>query len=105
MCIAVFRPIREMRRMELMEERGDYPYDSGRNSYYSEEACTEKLRRYSGWGGVSQVFDERFPAMSNLRRQLREQLSDAEYAAPRSSTLNSHYTPQVIIDLRWYNRN
>ena len=90
--------IREMRRMELMEERGDYPYDSGRNSYYSEEACTERLRRYSGWGGVSQVFDERFPAMSNLRRQLREQLSDAEYAAARSSTLNSHYTPQVIID-------
>nr|WP_295068687.1 YodL domain-containing protein [Ruminococcus sp.] len=90
--------IREMRRLEECEEKGDYPYAAGRNSYYSEEACTERLRRYSGWGGVSQVFDERFTAMSNLRKQLREQLSAEEYAAARSSTLNSHYTPQVIID-------
>lgn len=90
--------IRELQRLEKCEARGEYPYDSGRNAYNSEENSKERLRRYSGWGGVSQVFDERFTAMSNLRKQLREQLTPEEYAAARSSTLNSHYTSQIIID-------
>ena len=36
--------------------------------------------------------------MANLRVQLKELLTTEEYAAARSSTLTSHYTPQVIID-------
>ncbi len=90
--------IKEMQRMEECEEKGEYPYESGRNSYYSMEACSERLRRYSGWGGIPQVFDENFPSMNNLRNRLKEILSDTEYVAARSSTLTSHYTPQVIID-------
>ena len=90
--------IKEMQRLEECEAKGEYPYDESRNSYYSEEACTERLRRYSGWGGVSQVFDERYPAMKSLRNELKNLLSEEEYAAARSSTLNSHYTPQTIID-------
>ncbi|WP_207647497.1 YodL domain-containing protein [Ruminococcus sp. XPD3002] len=90
--------IKEMQRLEECEAKGEYPYDESRNSYYSEEACTERLRRYSGWGGVSQLFDERYPAMKSLRNELKNLLSEEEYAAARSSTLNSHYTPQTIID-------
>nr|WP_303789391.1 YodL domain-containing protein [Ruminococcus flavefaciens] len=90
--------IREMQRLEICEERGRYPYEAGRNAYNGEEASMERLRRYSGWGGVSQVFDERYAAMANLRGQLKELLTAEEYAAARSSTLTSHYTPQVIID-------
>ena len=90
--------IREMQRLESCEERGQYPYEAGRNAYNGEEASMERLRRYSGWGGVSQVFDERYAAMANLRGQLKDMLTAEEYAAARSSTLTSHYTPQVIID-------
>ncbi len=90
--------IREAKRIEECENNGIYPFGAGRNDYNSVEASMARLRRYSGWGGVSQVFDERFPTMLNLRKQLKEMLTPEEYAAARSSTLTSHYTPQIIID-------
>lgn len=90
--------IKEMQRIEAKENRGEYPFDEGRNDYYGIDACMERLRRYSGWGGVSQVFDERYSSLSSLREQLKTLLTPEEYAAARSSTLTSHYTPQVIID-------
>ncbi len=90
--------IREAKRIEECESNGEYPFDSGRNAYNGIEASMGRLRRYSGWGGLSQVFDERFTSMANLRKQLKDTLTEEEYAAVRSSTLTSHYTPQVIID-------
>ena len=90
--------IKEAKRIEECELNGEYPFSSGRNDYNSIEASMGRLRRYSGWGGLSQVFDERFTTMENLRKQLKETLTEEEYAAARSSTLTSHYTPQVIID-------
>ena len=90
--------IREVKRIEAAESKGEYPFSSGRNDYNGIEASMGRLRRYSGWGGLSHVFDERFSSMANLRKQLKSTLSEEEYAAARSSTLTSHYTPQVIID-------
>ena len=90
--------IKEAKRIEECEQNNEPPFSTGRNDYNSMEASMGRLRRYSGWGGLSQVFDERFTSMENLRKQLRETLTEEEYAAARSSTLTSHYTPQVIID-------
>lgn len=50
------------------------------------------LAAWSGWGGLSAVFDETKAEWATEHRQLRELLSDEEYAAARAGVLNAHYT-------------
>ena len=57
-----------------------------------------QLRRYCGWGGLSQVFDEDNTAYSSNRNILKDILTEEEYAAAKASTLNAHFTPQIVID-------
>lgn len=57
-----------------------------------------QLRRYCGWGGLAQVFDEDNTAYSSNRNILKDILTEEEYAAAKASTLNAHFTPQIIID-------
>ena len=53
----------------------------------------EVLAQYVGWGGLADFFDEK-----NARYdELKELLTDAEYAAARESTLTAFYTPPVVI--------
>ncbi|MCR4622551.1 MAG: hypothetical protein K5663_10775 [Clostridiales bacterium] len=54
------------------------------------------LARYVGWGGIPQVFDENNPDWTNESSELRGLLSEEEYAAARSTTLNAFYTDPVI---------
>lgn len=61
----------------------------------------QKLSRYVGWGGLSQVFD---PANANASepwgeryREVRELLLDEEYEAARRSTLDSFYTSETVV--------
>ena len=51
------------------------------------------LAQYVGWGGLADFFDEKNPRYS----ELKELLTDAEYAAARESTLTAFYTPPVVI--------
>ena len=51
------------------------------------------LAQYVGWGGLADFFDEK-----NARyAELKDLLTDAEYAAARESTLTAFYTPPVVI--------
>ena len=51
------------------------------------------LAQYVGWGGLAEFFDEK-----NARyAELKDLLTDAEYAAARESTLTAFYTPPVVI--------
>jgi N12 class adenine-specific DNA methylase/predicted RNA methylase len=59
------------------------------------------LGEYSGWGGVPQVFDENNSQFESQRDELKKLLTPEEYENAKSSTLNSHYTPQTIIDEMW----
>ena len=90
--------IREMLRLEEAERTGEDPYDKRSNQYNSKQASEQRLRKYCGWGGLPQVFDERLPQYDYYRKQLQDMLTPEEYAAARESTLNAHYTPQIIID-------
>lgn len=49
-------------------------------------------------GGLSQVFDERFKQYNYSRQELHSLLTPKEYAEAKASSLNAHYTPQIIID-------
>ena len=55
------------------------------------------LSQYVGWGGLADVFDESKSAWTGEYQQLKELLSQQEYASARESTLNAHYTSPVII--------
>lgn len=88
----------ELHRLRTCEENGIYPFSSGRNDYNSIENSLARLRGYSGWGGVPQLFDESFSNLKFFRDSIKERLTPEEYANARRTTLTSHYTPQVIID-------
>lgn len=55
------------------------------------------LAGYVGWGGLSQAFDPNNKAWSKEYQRLKELLTDEEYAAAKSSTLNAHYTTPTVI--------
>ena len=57
----------------------------------------ETLSRYVGWGGISQAFDEKNESWAKEYAELKELLSQAEYASARASTLNAHYTSPTVI--------
>ena len=55
------------------------------------------LSQYVGWGGLADAFDPNKENWSAEYTQLKGLLSEDEYAAARSSTLNAHYTSPVVI--------
>ena len=59
------------------------------------------LARWSGWGAVPQVFDDDRDEFAAARAELRQLLSDAEYAAARRTTINAHYTDAALAKVVW----
>jgi len=57
----------------------------------------EILSRYVGWGGLPQAFDENNSQWAKEYAELKELLTDEEYASARASTLNAHYTSPTVI--------
>ena len=55
------------------------------------------LSQYVGWGGLSDAFDPNKDGWAKEYTELKGLLSEDEYAAARSSTLNAHYTSPTVI--------
>ena len=55
------------------------------------------LSQYVGWGGLADAFDPNKENWSAKYTQLKELLSEDEYATARASTLNAHYTSPTVI--------
>lgn len=55
------------------------------------------LSKYVGWGGLANAFDEKKTEWAKEYKQLKELLSEQEYASARASTLNAHYTDVGVI--------
>ena len=55
------------------------------------------LSQYVGWGGLADAFDPNKDSWAKEYAELKGLLSEDEYAAARSSTLNAHYTSPVVI--------
>ena len=81
------RNIEAIKTLELIESEK-------RNATAEEQ---EILSKYVGWGGLADAFDDSKANWANEYQELKELLSDAEYAQARESTLNAHYTSPVII--------
>ena len=55
------------------------------------------LAQYVGWGGLADAFDPGKDSWAKEYAELKGLLSEDEYAAARSSTLNAHYTSPTVI--------
>ena len=55
------------------------------------------LSQYVGWGGLADAFDSNKDGWAKEYTELKGLLSEDEYAAARSSTLNAHYTSPTVI--------
>ena len=62
----------------------------GRSAVPEEQAV---LANYVGWGGLAECFEPQ----NRHYNELKELLSDAEYASARESTLTAFFTPPVVI--------
>ena len=56
------------------------------------------LSQYVGWGGLASAFDNTKKNWTAEYTELKELLTDSEYASARASTLDSFYTSPIIID-------
>ena len=55
------------------------------------------LSQYVGWGGLADAFDPNKDSWAKEHDELKGLLSEDEYTAARSSTLNAHYTSPIVI--------
>lgn len=69
--------------------------------YRENRAATAEERKvlsgYVGWGGLAQAFDEHNTAWQKEYAELKNVLTDEEYAAAKGSVLNAHYTSKEVI--------
>ena len=69
---------------------------------YENRAATqdeqEILARYVGWGGIPQAFDEKNESWKKEYEELKNLLSDYEYAEARDSVNTAFYTSPEIIE-------
>jgi len=59
------------------------------------------LARWSGWGAVPEVFDDRRNEYAGAREELRAYLNPPEMAAGARSTINAHYTDAALVQAIW----
>ena len=90
--------IRELHRLARCEANGQPLYDKKRNQWNCKENSDERLRKYSGWGGLQQLFDANSGRYKGMREQLQNLLTQEEYESAKASTTDAHYTPQIVID-------
>lgn len=55
------------------------------------------LSRYSGWGGIPEIFDEQNSSWQEERVQLKSMISESEYQSARASVLTAFYTDPHLI--------
>lgn len=56
------------------------------------------LSLYSGWGGLSSVFNSKEPRWEARREELKTLISKSEFENAKASSLDAYYTPKLIID-------
>ena len=69
------------------------------------DATPEEVRAisaYSGWGGAANAFAEnQTGGWAEVSRELKELLSEDEFAEQRATVLTAFYTPRPVVELIW----
>ena len=58
----------------------------------------EIISKFSGWGGISEAFNQLNEDWQDEYKELKELLSPDEYASARASTTTAFFTPKFIVD-------
>lgn len=61
----------------------------------------EVLAGWSSWGALPKVFDDESTEWADVRADLRGRLSDSEWAAAATTTINAHYTDPMVVGETW----
>jgi len=77
------RNVLAIKLLKTLEERGELANADDQ----------QILSQYVGWGGLADCFDEKSPHYL----ELKELLTEDEYASVRESTLSAFYTPPIVI--------
>jgi len=77
------RNVLAIKLLKTLEERGELANADDQ----------QILSQYVGWGGLADCFDEKSPHYL----ELKELLTEDEYASARESTLSAFYTPPIVI--------
>lgn len=65
---------------------------------YATKQEQEILNKFSGWGGIPQVFDHQNKEWEKEFKELISTLDYIEYENAKLSTLDAFYTPKIVID-------
>ncbi|MCR2064470.1 SNF2-related protein [Campylobacter helveticus] len=65
---------------------------------YATKQEQEILNKFSGWGGIPQVFDHQNKEWEKEFKELISTLDYTEYENAKLSTLDAFYTPKIVID-------
>lgn len=61
------------------------------------------LNRYTGWGGLKEIFEPNpLPEWRERANTVRKLLGEQEFAAARGSVVNAHYTEISVIKAMWH---
>lgn len=60
-----------------------------------------KMAKYSGWGGIKNIFDKYRSEWSGYREELKGHLTPEEYTSVENSILNAHYTSPAVVKEMW----
>lgn len=73
--------------------------DEGRDATPGEARA---ISAYSGWGGAANAFAENpTGGWAEVSRELKELLSEDEFAEQRATVLTAFYTPRPVVELIW----
>lgn len=73
--------------------------DEGRDATPEEARA---ISAYSGWGGAANAFAENpTGGWAEVSRELKELLSEDEFAEQRATVLTAFYTPRPVVELIW----
>ena len=73
--------------------------DEGRDATPEEARA---ISAYSGWGGAANAFAEnQTGGWAEVSRELKELLSEDEFAEQRATVLTAFYTPRPVVELIW----
>ena len=56
------------------------------------------LSNYTGWGGLSEIFDKNKDKWNSEKKELKEILTKDQYEKAGESVLNAYYTPNYVIE-------
>lgn len=85
------RVLNNIEAIELLNDKPEHNFS---------DADLATLQQYSGWGGLTALFDPKKPHKA-LSERLLDAVGEKAFASLRESILSSYFTPDFVSDIMW----